>query len=312
MARVLVTGATGFVGWMLPSLLLGRGHDVHVLCRFPDRITWPDEIRHACMIHVGDLCADGVASQIVQAARPTHIIHLAWYAQPGKFWSSYLNLDCVVASLKLFMAFANNGGQRFIGCGTCAEYDWSCEVLSEISTPLIPATLYGTAKASLFQLLTAAAQQGGPAFAWGRLFFPYGPRESVGRLLPDVIAGLLSGREVVVSEGQQVRDFIYVDDAARAFAALVDSTLIGPVNIASGIGISVRTIVETTAALVGRPELVRYGMRMAQPGEPTHMVADARLLREQLVCPAIVGLEDGLGRTVAWWRDYIAAKGERL
>jgi nucleoside-diphosphate-sugar epimerase len=209
----------------------------------------------------------------------------------------------VAASLRLYRAFAENDGERFIGCGTCAEYDWGFGTLSEALTPLAPATLYGTAKASVFRILTAASSLGGPSFTWGRLFFPFGPRENLGRLLPDVISSLLAGREIAVSEGRQVCDFVPVEDAARAFARLADSNIVGPINIGSGVGTSVRTLVEAAAARTGRPELVRFGARALKSDEAPHVVADVSRLRDELKCLTPLRLEQALDKTVDWWRN---------
>jgi nucleoside-diphosphate-sugar epimerase len=154
-------------------------------------------------------------------------------------------------------------------------------------------------------MLAAASGQCGPSFAWGRLFFPFGPREPLGRLLPDVITALLSGREVAVTEGRQVLDFLPVDDAAQAFAALADSDIVGPVNIGSGVGISVRTLVEAAAARIGRPDLVRFGARASDPDEPPYIVADVSRLRDQLSCVTPLPLEDALDQTITWWRNRV-------
>ena len=308
MARILVTGGSGFVGWGVPALLLERGHEIHLVCRDPEQAGWPPLVRQACVIHAGDLCAEDTPARLIRAVRPTHLLHLAWYAAPGKFRASPLNLDWAAASLLLYRAFAESGGERFIGCGTCAEYDWRFHTLSEATTPLVPATLYGTAKLGLFRMLAAASKQSGPRFAWGRLFFPFGPRERPGRLLPDVITALLAGREVAVSEGRQICDFLAVDDAARAFAALVESNIVGAVNIASGVGTSVRALVEAVAARIGRPELVRFGTRPTGPDEVPYMVADVSRLRDELGCLAPLRLDDALERTIAWWRERVACR----
>lgn len=302
MARILVTGGSGFVGWGVPSLLLERGHEVHLVCRAPDQIDWPQRTRDSCIIHAGDLLADDMPARIIQAVRPTHLVHLAWYATPGRFRASPLNLDWAAASLRLYRAFAESGGERFVGCGSCAEYDWRFHTLSETATLLAPETLYGTAKASLFRMLAAASAQGGPPLAWGRVFFPFGPRENPGRLLPDVITALLAGREVAVSEGRQILDFVAVEDAARAFAALAESDITGAVNIASGIGTPVRALVEAAATRIGRPELVRFGARPTGADEVPCIIADVGRLRDELGCLAPLRLDDAIDRTIAWWQ----------
>ena len=147
---------------------------------------------------------------------PTHLLHLAWNAEPGRYWTTPENLAWVQASLALYRAFAAGGGRRAVFAGTCAEYDWSrAAVCREDETPLAPATLYGAAKQGLGSTLCAHGAEHGPSTAWGRVFFLYGPREHPQRLVPAVVRGLLARERVAVTHGRQVRDFMHVADVAR-------------------------------------------------------------------------------------------------
>ncbi len=101
--------------------------------------------------------------------------------------------------------------------------------------------------------------------AWGRVFFLYGPHEAPGRLVSDVIQSLLERREAHCSDGTQQRDFMHVIDVGRAFAAVLDSDITGPVNIASGVCVPVRSIVSTLGSLLQASDLIRFGA--AQPSQ---------------------------------------------
>jgi nucleoside-diphosphate-sugar epimerase len=277
-SRVLLTGASGFIGSHALRLLEERGHEVH-----SDR---------------ENLLDPDAAGRLVRAARATHLLHLAWYAVPGKFWTAPENRRWVDASLRLLRAFYERGGQRAVAAGTCAEYDWSGGgVLSERTTLLRPTTPYGEAKARTYQSAAVLGQ-----LAWGRIFFLYGPGEHPERLVSSVARRLLAGREAPTSEGTQVRDFMHVEDVARAFVELVESHVTGAVNIGSGVPVTVRAVVEEVARAAGRPDLLRIGALPQRSGEPPELVADVtRLNREVGFAPGF-DLAQGVAQTVDWWR----------
>ena len=295
MARVMVTGATGFIGKPAIGHLLKAGHEVHAVARNPGPsqtgVVW-----HAC-----DLLRAGAATSLMQVVRPQKLLHMAWNATPGQFWIAPNNLDWVAATIELRLAFAAAGGERAVFAGTCAEYDWSYSLLEEDKTPLAPKTFYGLAKASTCRLLLAAPA-GVPNIAWGRIFFLYGPEEAPGRLVSNLTATLLAGKPAECTDGTQERDFMHVDDVAGAFAALVDSDYKGAVNIASGDCRPLLDVIAEIGRQTGRPELLRIGARPMQPGEPPRLEADVSILRDKVGFRTRYNLVDGIADTVAWWR----------
>lgn len=296
--RVLVTGGGGFIGRHALPELVARGWDVHAA----GRSALPADAAGGVSFHPCDLLAEGEAARVVAELRPTHLLHLAWNAVPGKFWTAVDNLDWLAASLRLHRAFAACGGRRAVLAGTCAEYDWSHAELSETTTPLAPHTLYGKAKNALRQLTEDSAEPLGIDVAWGRIFFLYGPQEAAGRLVPDVVTSLLKGEPALCSHGRQERDFMHVADVAGAFVALLESGYNGPVNIASGTALPLSTVIDSIARIVGRPDLVRLGARTAPAGDPPRLAADVAVLRDQVGFRPRFSLEDGLKETVQWWR----------
>lgn len=299
MGRALVTGATGFIGrWALPRLL-EAGIEVHALTSRCDRAVDADGI----VWHRADLLTAGT-EQVVAELRPTHLLHLAWYAEPGHFWTATENLSWVEASLRLGRAFAEAGGQRMVIAGTCAEYEWQRQThCVERATPTHPSTLYGAAKHSLHTLMTRYAEQAGIELAWGRIFFVFGPHEHPARLVSSVTRALLAGEPALCSHGNQLRDFLYAPELGSAFAALLQSSVQGPVNLASGEPVQIRDLIGAIAAATGRGELVRLGARPAPPGEPDVLTADVNRLREEVGWSPGLSLTEAVERTVAWWRD---------
>ena len=185
-----------------------------------------------------------------------------------------------------------------------AEYDWEEQggLLSERQTPLRPATLYGVCKNATRCVGEALAEQTGFEFAWGRIFFVYGPGEAGERLVPSVVRALLEERPAPVTAGLQIRDFMHVDDIAAAFVALLESDVRGAVNIGSGIGVTVRDVVETIGDVTGRPDLIELGAVATRPGERPSLVADVGRLRDEVGFRPRTSLRDGLQETVEWWQ----------
>lgn len=297
MNRVLVTGAGGFIGRPALSLLVQRGYEVHAVST-----QGVEEDSAGARWHRADLLDPNAANALVASVRPTHLLHLAWYTEPGGFWTSSENLRWLGASVRLVQEFAAGGGRRAVIAGTCAEYDWRFGVLSEVDTPLAPNTLYGASKHALRAVVAALAAESGFGYAWGRVFFLFGPGEHPAKLVASVARALLRGEPAPCSHGKQVRDFLHVHDVASAFVRLLDSEATGPVNVGSGEPVSVGQLVSIIGELTGRPELLRFGEVSSCPGEPPVILADTGRLRQELGWKPTFSLEAGLADTVAWWR----------
>jgi nucleoside-diphosphate-sugar epimerase len=299
MKRVLLTGASGFIGSKCILPLLKRDFEVHAVVHSSER---RDDLSGVSW-HQADLLNREQIFGLVSKVEPTHLLHLAWYAEPGKYWTSTENLRWVQASLDLFEAFALAGGQRIVVAGSCAEYEWGDdEPCAETQTPLKPATLYGACKHALRIMLDAYAAQAGLSAAWGRVFFLYGPSEYEQRLVPSVIRALLRNETARCSHGQQVRDFLYVGDVAEAFVALLDSEVRGAVNIGSGHAVRLEDVITEIARQLDRPELIQLNAIPAAPGEPRVLLADTERLSNELNWRPEFDLRAGLEQTIAWWR----------
>jgi nucleoside-diphosphate-sugar epimerase len=298
--RVLVTGGTGFVGAHSLPLLVERGYEVHA-----SHLREPDRRSSGVRWHRADLLDENETAALVEAVAPTHLLHFAWYAEPGEFWHSEQNLCWVEAGLRLLRAFRASGGERAVLAGSCAEYDWSAVgadgVCSEDATPLRPATLYGTSKLALGAIGSRWAAGGGPSLAHGRIFFVYGPAEDPRRLVSSVARALTRGEPAPCSEGGQRRDFLHTNDVAGAFVALLDSDVTGAVNIGSGTATAIRDVVSIVAAAAGRPELVRFGELASRPDEAPALVADVHRLRDEVGWSPTLSLEQGIREVVEWW-----------
>jgi nucleoside-diphosphate-sugar epimerase len=295
--RVVVTGATGCVARHALPLLAARGWEVHALSRHAtpaavDGVTW----------HRVDLLDHADTRTLVARIRATHLLHLAWFIAPGKWAAAPDNFLWVQASLALIHAFQAAGGTRVVTAGSCLEYDWNYGYCSEARTPCVPHTTYGTCKHALQLLTTAFASTNGLTSAWGRIFFVYGPGEHPERLVASVIRALLAGEPARTSHGRQIRDYLYAGDVADAFVTLLESQVSGPINVASGIPVTLASIVARLGELTGRGDLVRLGAIPAAPTDMPLVVADTTRLARDLNWHPRTDLDRGLTETIDWWR----------
>jgi nucleoside-diphosphate-sugar epimerase len=301
MKRVLLTGATGLIGRHCLPTLLAHGYEVHTVST-RTASTHPPGV-HA---HQTDLLDPAQVAALLASVQPSHLLHLAWYTQPGAYWTSLENIRWVQASLGLLQAFVAHGGRRVVLAGSCAEYDWSYGYCTERITPLRPATLYGKAKHALQLLEDAMAEQAQISAAWGRLFFLYGPYEYPERLVAAVTRALLRGQPARCSHGNQIRDFLYVQDAADAFVALLASDVRGAVNIGSGTPIALKQIIYGIADLLAQRGLVQLGALPAPANEPPLLVANIGRLANEVGWQPAYDLERGLEQTVHWWKETLS------
>jgi nucleoside-diphosphate-sugar epimerase len=213
---------------------------------------------------------------------------------PGDYRTSPVNRQWLDASRRLVDAFVAAGGERAVFAGTCAEYDWSGGVCSELTTPIAPRDAYGQSKDALRRYVETVDCSS----AWGRIFFLYGPHEHPARLVPSLIRPMLAGEVAVCRQPALRRDFLHVDDVAAAFAVLLDSDACGPINIGSGDAVRLGDIAERIARLTAGQ--VSFGG--GSDGDQTELVvADNARLRALGFAPAI-DLERGLRETIDWWR----------
>ena len=142
--RVLVTGATGFIGSHSLGPLLQRGYEVHAISSKPGPAA-----DASIMWYQADLFDSTSRARLLGDIRPTHMLHLAWYVVPGKLISSDLNFHWVRSSIELLKLFQQQGGRRVVMPGSGYEYDWSYGYCHETRTPTVPNTVYGACKHAL-------------------------------------------------------------------------------------------------------------------------------------------------------------------
>ena len=301
--RVFVTGASGFIGSHVVRLLLGGGATVAVLLSPQGNRERLQTLVDVDQLTVIEGRLETLPSWETSLAdfQPTACIHLAWYAEPGKYLYAPENTKLLQYSLDLLQALIRMGCGQLVMVGTCAEYNTDVGFLSETS-PTRPATIYAAAKLALGQLGAFIAEAANTRFAWARLFYLYGPYEDQRRLIPALIDKLDRGEPFPATLGEQVRDYLHVEDVASALCSLVSHDANGVFNISSGIPITMRQLMETVGELLGRAELIRFGEVPYRQWEPRFICGDNQKLRQMGWMPRYQ-LKTGLAETLRWWRN---------
>ena len=306
MKKVVVTGAKGFIGRHTLKNLRDRNFEIHAIVS--KKI--PDISLNNCHWHLADLLDINQIKQLFEQLKPTHLLHFAWYCIPGKYWQAEDNFLWVQASLESLKQFQAQGGQRVVMSGTCVEYDWNYGYCSEFLTPKNPSSPYGICKNALQEMLQSYAKLTNLSSAWGRIFFPYGPYEYADRLVPSVICSLLKGEPARCSHGRQMRDFLYVQDVADAFVALLESDVTGPVNIGSGQPIAIKDMVYKIGEQIGRSDLIQLGAIPAATNDTPLVIADVKRLFDEVGFQPTYNLERGIEETINWWRSDRSQEGK--
>jgi len=266
--RVLVSGAGGFIGSAVMRRLAADGHD-------------PVALRH-------DLLDD--ASPELTSSGASHCIHAAWYTNHSDYLTHDINRQWVAASLRLEEAFRAVGGKRFIGLGTCLEYDVAHAggPCVEGETPLRPETPYARCKLALFEALDKRSDD----FAWARIFFVYGPGDRSGRLIPTMIDRFARGEEAGPTYGGLRRDYVHVDDLAGQIVRIALSGVQGAINTGTGHAPTLSEIFAAGAAAFGHSSLALANDETG--GQPTLIQADMARFRREVGETEVRDLATGL------------------
>jgi nucleoside-diphosphate-sugar epimerase len=303
---VLVTGASGFIGRAVLPTLVNFGFRVIATARnIPEHSETPGVVWR--QLNVLDVVE---TERLIHEEQPTDLIHLAWYAEPGKYWHDPINLAWLHASLNLFDNFASAAGKRAVFAGTCAEYDWtlSDRPLEEDSSEIGPDSLYGSCKDSLRYALQSIAGHFDIEVAWARIFFQYGPAEPVERLVPYVIRALIQGQAAECTDGLLTRNFMHVADVGGALVHLLNAEYTGSVNIASRRETTIKELLKLVANNLGKPDLLKLGVKERRPNDVDVLVADTNRLYTELGFRESFTLESGLANAIEWW-EFNLEKG---
>lgn len=297
--NAVVTGATGFLGAALVSKIIESGGRVTALVRknSPHRTRLMKHDRLSVI--EGDLenlssCREALAHQ-----SPGLFYHLAWEGVGNSYRNDPIQITNINTTLETIRLAHEIGCNRWVGSGSQAEYGPLNRRISE-DDPLQPTTLYGAAKASACLLSQIVGQQNDIEIVWARVFSTYGPGDNSGWMLVDVIRQLLAGQKPALTPGEQLWDYLFIDDAIDAFLALGSApATCGIYNLGSGQSHTIRDIVSIARDLINPSLPLGFGEIPYRPDQVMHLEADTgKLVRDTDWKPKI-DIKAGLERLIA-------------
>lgn len=268
---VMLTGATGFVGARVLSSLHQSGKKVRLVVREGSENKVPQYSCIESIVSSPDIFAENEFWWEKVCEGVDTAIHVAWYAEPGDYLRSSKNLDCLIGTLSFAKGITKAKVRRFVGIGTCFEYELSGGHLS-VETRLNPLTPYAACKVSAFSVLSNFFSVKGIEFIWCRLFYLYGEGENPKRLVPYIRSKLQSGEVAELTSGTQIRDYLNVSEAGEMIVQSAFDTSLGAINICSGVPITVRELAEKIADECDRRDLLKFGARPDNLIDPPYIV----------------------------------------
>lgn len=306
--KVLITGATGFIGSNLTQKLIHEGFEVGIIKR-ENSDTWRIKgLLDKVVVYDLDLRDTHAVSKVVSHFRPDVIFHLAtYYAVEHEPEEIPIMIDTnVLGTINLLDASKKCMVKLFVNTSSCFVYKESKDSLGE-NAGLSPSNLYALTKMQSEEACTFYAEKYGLSITTFRLFPPYGPTDHERRLIPHVIKTLFDGRRLKLTTGKQRWDFVYVGDIVDAYFRLLSVPNLPQkheiFNIGTGDAVSVREVVSRIKEIIGSELEPEWGAIPHRGNEVWFTCADMSKTENFLGWrPEVQILEGGLERTIEWYK----------
>ena len=311
--RVLITGATGFIGSHLAERLAGEGAEVTLAVEPGASKANVADILDRVRVREADLRDVQTVQQLVQGCQPSIVYHLAavGVTDPGVSPTLAAQVN-VLGTLNLLEALSETELNCFVNTGTCYEYGHNSPPMRE-DQMVDPVNAYAASKSAAWLFCNMYHRTRGYPIVTVRPFSVYGPRQSERALIPQAIISALCGAKglatgFAMTGGEQTRDFTYVDDVVEGYirASLAKEAIGQTINLGTGEEHPIKSVVLRVLELTGNPVEPSIGALPYRPREIWRLYSDRGKAAELLDWRPQVGLEDGLRRTVAWYADQKA------
>lgn len=305
MRKVVITGATGAVGRALIKIYIEAGYEVlAVVHRTSERVAELKKIEKCQALYLDlseyDQAMEEMMKQGIALDGYELFFHLAWMAPFGEGRNNLeLQLENVKASLAAVRFAKELGCTTFVGAGSQAEYGRVTGKLSP-DTPTYPETGYGIAKLCAGHMTRLACEQAGIKHIWTRILSVYGPHDGAQSLISVAIDDMINNRNTLFTACDQIWDYIYSEDAARAMLLAAQKGNHGDVYvIGSGEAHPLKEYIQKIAEITNYKKVIGFGKRPYNDKQVMHLQADESVLKELGFKPQ-VSFEEGIRKTICW------------
>lgn len=303
MKTAVITGPTGAIGRALMSVCIQAGYEVlAVVHRTSTRAAELKRIEHCQVLHLDlseyDDALEEIKKQNITTKGCELFFHLAWMAPFGKDRENLpLQLENVKFSLAAVRFAKALGCSTFVGAGSQAEYGRVKGKLSP-DTPTFPETGYGVAKLCAGQMTRLACDKTGLKHVWTRILSVYGPHDGKNSLISIAVDAMIHNRETSFTPCDQIWDYIYSEDAARAMLLVAQKGKHGSVYvIGSGEARRLKEYILKIAKLINYKKEIGFGKRLYNDKQVMNLQADIKGLQE-LGFELKVRFEEGIQRII--------------
>ena len=297
--RVLITGASGFIGWPVVQNLLDENHKVMALSR---KMLIKSDCLDIKWIEA-DLSDPMTYGDQISSFAPEVVIHLAWQGIPDySYEMSRLNLE---QSLDLLSFVVGLGScQKILITGSCWEYNRNDGACLETEASF-PKNDFTWAKHALRSWMELECLRKSICFGWLRLFYVYGPRQRESSLIPSIIINLMEGTIPKIQNPSNSNDFVFIDDVVQAISLAVNREFSnGIYNLGSGVATSVTEVCRIAERIINGSEMLTLQIEteISDTKRNMNFWADHSCSTKELGWSPTTNIEEGIKNTWQWMK----------
>ncbi len=306
--KIVVTGASGFIGANLVRRLISDNNEVYILKRKDSYIWRLTELNPQLKEFQVDFHDKALLKEVISHIKPDIIYHLAAYGgYPFQEDLTKMLNGNIVSTVNILEASKDIGYKIFINFGSSSEYGFKKKPMKETDV-LEPGSFYAATKASGTYLCRVFGNIYQKPIVTVRPFSVYGPYEEPTRLIPSSIVACLKGKDLKLTKGDQKRDFIYIGDFLDGLFAITHNPekVAGKViNLGTARQYSVNEVVTLIKKITNSKSKLIWDAYQPRSWDTNYWVADIKLAKKLLNWEPETSLEEGLQKTIAWFKKHI-------